>query len=405
MRIKLSRLLFYISFWGLIFYTIVESFTGQWVSNGFIYSYVTHVPTQVVLVKYLAIISLFVLSVYSFSWYNHYVGTVERILDLFLLLYFAFYLLKTVLDHDLLSTLFSSVSVLVICLPIMKYVGMNDDIWTLIRKNIPIVLILSFGCCLVTFFQYIGNFLVYQVGSAPFKMTFGLAITAMWVYCFANFNKAGGMRIYTAFFLLLICALITRSRAWIIQTSALILIYIVNHDDRNHHKIAKFLISVALILLAGVVITYLFPAMTEELVSRAFEDTRSGQYEVFFEQHSPMILLFGGGMDASYHYGGNYNYVFFDNQFMFVAFHYGLLPVISILGTFFNIWKFKPNNFLNSSDYQNIKAAKFCALLLCTVYAGFSVYYQISFGLISFLCFAYFGHSIKNAKINQRISV
>ena len=36
-------------------------------------------------------------------------------------------------------------------------------------------------------------------------------------------------------------------------------------------------------------------------------------------------------INASYSYLGNKNYTYFDNQFMFVMFHYGIFPVIAWL--------------------------------------------------------------------------
>ena len=82
--------------------------------------------------------------------------------------------------------------------------------------------------------------------------------------------------------------------------------------------------GVLLLIIAILGISYIFPEVTGNLFERGFEDTRSGQYIVFFAQHSWSDLICGLGLNATYSYLGNDNYPFFDNQFMFVMFHYGI---------------------------------------------------------------------------------
>ena len=99
------------------------------------------------------------------------------------------------------------------------------------------------------------------------------------------------------------------------------------------------------IVIAIVGISYIFPNITGSLFERGFEDTRSGQYVVFFLNNTHgMILLLGLGLNATYTYLGNDFYPYFDNQFMFIMFHYGILPVISWIVVYCCVFKGKKDN-------------------------------------------------------------
>lgn len=108
------------------------------------------------------------------------------------------------------------------------------------------------------------------------------------------------------------------------------------------------------------------------------EDTRSGQYVIFFAQHSWEDLIFGLGINASYSYLGNKNYTYFDNQFMFVMFHYGIFPVIAWLCAYAST--LKGSKIYNEQSRIVIRAAKFVGFFVLLAYMGVSTYYQIELG-------------------------
>lgn len=121
-------------------------------------------------------------------------------------------------------------------------------------------------------------------------------------------------------------AFITQSRGWVLQTLVLLFVFVAVLGNRNRY--VKFLMGLLLIFIAILGVSYVFPEITGNLFNRGVEDTRSGQYVIFFAQHSWKDLILGLGINASYSYLGNVNYTYFDNQFMFVMFHYGIFPVI-----------------------------------------------------------------------------
>jgi hypothetical protein len=147
------------------------------------------------------------------------------------------------------------------------------------------------------------------------------------------------------------------------------------------------------IVIAIVGISYIFPNITGSLFERGFEDTRSGQYVVFFKQHSWNDLLLGLGLNATYTYLGNDFYPYFDNQFMFIMFHYGILPVISWIVVY--CYVFKGKKIINLKDEVIIRAAKYIGGFALLAYMGLSTYYQIELSYSSVLIMLLLGNAIQ----------
>ena len=148
-----------------------------------------------------------------------------------------------------------------------------------------------------------------------------------------------------------------------------------------------------LIVIAVLGVSYVFPEITGNLFNRGFEDTRSGQYVIFFAQHSWRDLIFGLGINASYSYLGNKNYTYFDNQFMFVMFHYGILPVVAWLCVYASI--LKGSKIYNKQSAIVIQAAKFVGFFVLLAYMGVSTYYQIELGYSSVIVMMLIGKALR----------
>ena len=98
------------------------------------------------------------------------------------------------------------------------------------------------------------------------------------------------------------------------------------------------------------------------------EDTRSGQYEIFFSQVDPLSLVLGNGSTAGYIYGAQSNYLFFDNQFIFLMFHYGLGPALILAYVLLKT--------IVSSDTVNGGSCRFVAVMYLAALLGLSNYYS-----------------------------
>lgn len=88
------------------------------------------------------------------------------------------------------------------------------------------------------------------------------------------------------------------------------------------------LYTIVAVIGAVLVASMVFPDALSTFADRIGEDSRSGQYDTFFSQVDPLSLVLGNGSTAGYVYGTQTNYLFFDNQFMFLMFHYGIIPAL-----------------------------------------------------------------------------
>lgn len=171
----------------------------------------------------------------------------------------------------------------------------------------------------------------------------------------------------------------------------LLFIFVTVLGDRN--RSVKILMGFLLIIITVLGVSYIFPEITGNLFNRGMEDTRSGQYVIFFAQHSWEDLIFGLGINASYSYLGNKNYTYFDNQFMFVMFHYGIFPVIAWLCAYAST--LKGSKIYNEQSRIVIRAAKFVGFFVLLAYMGVSTYYQIELGYSGVIVMMLIGKALR----------
>ena len=116
---------------------------------------------------------------------------------------------------------------------------------------------------------------------------------------FIEFHKKNKRKIiYCNLLFIIAAAFITQSRGWVLQTLVLLFVFVAVLGNRNRY--VKFLMGLLLIFIAILGVSYVFPEITGNLFNRGVEDTRSGQYVIFFAQHSWKDLILGLGINASY---------------------------------------------------------------------------------------------------------
>ena len=164
--------------------------------------------------------------------------------------------------------------------------------------------------------EYITNWNIGLDIKILLKGIFSCWFTSACIMTFIDFHKKNKRKIiYGNLLFIIAAAFITQSRAWVLQTLILLFVFVAVLGNRNRY--VKFLMGLLLIFIVILGVSYVFPEITGNLFNRGVEDTRSGQYVIFFAQHSWKDLIFGLGINASYSYLGNINYTYFDNQFMF----------------------------------------------------------------------------------------
>ncbi len=150
-----------------------------------------------------------------------------------------------------------------------------------------------------------------------------------------------------------------------------------------------FKITVFVIFAAGtalLALSFIYPEVLDSFLNRIGEDTRSNQYEIFYSQVEPASLIFGNGISAGYRYGTNSNYLFFDNQIIYLMFHFGVLAVVPLLYVLLRCL------FGSSKNSQ----CKFVALFYLMAILGLSTYYSYIINVGVVLLFSSFGFALNN---------
>lgn len=233
-----------------------------------------------------------------------------------------------------LDALFGSASTIVFLIPLFFVLGFDSDFLRTIRRIAPWLALLYLSLAawsVLNFYATCGW--GSKIGWYPAREFFASAICFCWFTGLGCFGD-GRMNSYafkiTLASALAVLGILLLVRSWVIQ--ALLLAIAVTIIQQDGSKTTRRVVLVGMGAVAVfVIVSIAFPTVLESFIGRAGEDTRSGQYDTFFSQVDPSSLIFGNGYSASYVYGDNQNYTQFDNQFIYTAFHYGIIPTLVYL--------------------------------------------------------------------------
>ena len=339
--------------------------------------------------------SSIIILVLIFRCFIQYIKKVHAGIRILIISSIFYYLIWTVLalgKAPIQSVFFESISTSVILLPVSSLLGFDDNIWNILENELSRINILLCCCFYIAVFSFWTNYGINWPMNASYKGIFSCWFTSACIMTFIDFPKKDKRKvIYCNLLFIIAAAFITQSRAWVLQTLILLFIFVAVLGNRNRY--VKFLMGFLLIIIAILGVSYVFPEITGNLFNRGFEDTRSGQYVIFFAQHPWEDLIFGLGINASYRYLGNMNYTYFDNQFMFVMFHYGVFPVIVWLCVYAST--LKSSKSYNEQNRIVIQAAKFVGFFVLLAYMGVSTYYQIELGYSGVIVMMLIGKALR----------
>lgn len=139
------------------------------------------------------------------------------------------------------------------------------------------------------------------------------------------------------YMILLLGSLYIQSRSWLLLTLALIVLrrmYIVDiYSPRM--KVFMNIVNaiIAMIGFLGMVLFFgdILIEASNGFIDRIFEDSRSNQYQYFFESVSPSDLILGLGPEATWYWPGRGEYQFFDNGVLWMLFIGGMPIAFSYL--------------------------------------------------------------------------
>jgi hypothetical protein len=288
------------------------------------------------------------------------------------------------------QTGYSPVSILI---PMTILLGFYDGIWDFLKKySFPLaVLFLATGIYAALQFRILYG-LTANMGVSNVKILFiyGFWIGAFYCYAIADCR----VKQYIICVLAVLCALLTVSRGWLIQSLALTLLSI--SLGKSQSKGFKFLKTFVFVLLLLTVLSYAFPNSFSLLLDRLSDDSRSSQYIQFFQQVSFGEILIGKGYGAGYQYFGDIDYKYFDNQFICIMFHYGVLPILYFLYIFTR--PIIENRRIRKQPKGTMRPYEFFLLHWFLAMAGLSVYFTFDLNLCSMILGIYCGHHLKEMR-------
>lgn len=314
-----------------------------------------------------------------------------QVMNIIVLLCYIIWTIYSLKDNSVNEVIFGGISTSIILLTLICPIGYDLKIWHVLENSIMRINFILATVFFILFINYIKNYGLQWPMYASYKGIFNYWITSTWVSTFIfSDNKKMKKILYINNCFIIVAAFITQSRAWVLQTFLLLFIMVLLYDKNS--KIFKSVVSIIIVFTVFILVSYIFPNITGNLFDRGLEDTRSGQFQVFFSQHRVYDLILGLGLNATYKYLGNSFYPYFDNQFMFIMFHYGVIPVIAWFSVYFSL--FKNNSIVKNEELKVVNAGKFVSTFVLMAYLGLSTYYQVEIGYSSVLVMILCGNAI-----------
>ena len=313
--------------------------------------------------------------------------------------------LLAMLDLGISTALYSSNIPFYYLLIFGFFAGRKEELWLTVKKAIlPFTLVYIVAFFYEFAFSYINyGWVIYQNSSVMVYFSNAFWLVATYIYIRIS-EKGNGLLIYLFPVVLLIGAVIIRSRSWVIQSILLLVIAVIGSvfsgKKRSNRFIRSFILIAVFLGIAALVLYGYFGEFVDSVLDKGATDTRTYQYEEIFAQTPWYKWILGQGMTATYHSSVYGDYSFIDNEFVYLSFHYGV---------FFATLYFVPYIVAfvkNLKARKNVPAFLFSfgiILLWLASVNGLSVYNRIFFDVKSFVMPFLAGHICKVANDNLQI--
>lgn len=276
--------------------------------------------------------------------------------------------------------------------------GYEEEIWKLFSKALPILGLIFLALSVKELFEYQMMVGIMSVQRVTYSALLYFFIYAFWLLATSIFINDNAIRTYGALLIvataiLVIMAMIFRSRGWMLQTLTLFIYTVVRNGIRWKDKRKALLFYTVCIAFVIFVFWDMLFYLSGPLRERLFADSRSHQYDVFFQQVDKAQLITGQGINATYSFTGmSTTYRFFDNQFILEMFRYGIVPIL-----IYTIMLIRPLwTAVVHFDWDLLRRSMVIVLWLVAM-AGLSVYFNLNtnihcaamwvvIGRLNFLC-------------------
>ena len=254
----------------------------------------------------------------------------------FLILTVLFYFVKVLLDEGVYSALTSPTTPLVYLLGLAVFVGMDDDVWDAVRRILPL-LIIAYICLLIyEYIMLVARYGIVVVGNSSIIYYYVSLFWCTVIYLTDRIlcNENIGLLQVLLIGFNIIFAVVINSRSWIIQSCIVgAVVYLIGTTQHNFRtKVVRILSLMLVGYLILLLLQNYFSSNLIFLMDKLGRDSRSHQYTDIAAALSILGWLFGNGLGAVYHDSRQGYISNIDNQYIFIAFHYGLILLLQWLG-------------------------------------------------------------------------
>ena len=253
----------------------------------------------------------------------------------FVLLFFGiFWTLLALQKSSIVVSVTSPVSPFIMIMAVLVFIGYDEEMWDGVKKA---VFYSSIPYTLMSLYETVRFLIKFGFGARLMASgaLYGAIVAVFFLYFTLLFNeelvKKHKFILPIQIFILISIMVILQSRSWALHALLLMVIFVYKLS-KNYKNRFVFLIIVGIVALAVFVFASDYiSTISQGLLDRMEQDSRSGQLKAFFSQVSFKDLMLGGGMKVGYSCFGDPNYQFLDNLVLLTMFKYGIIPTLAYL--------------------------------------------------------------------------
>ncbi len=339
--------------------------------------------------------------VWVFSWlprYKYYNKSVQVTVIITVLISFVWMLITLTGSNTIFTIFVRHYSPFMLVFVAALVIGVDETVYNLAVKISKYIMFLSLVLAIYHEISFLAQYgWTIRSQSSAIHVYYWEGVMSWLFYVFNTEPKKDVAIARTGTILYLVAALLTASRSNILIAFLCTFLYYKRSYEHRQLKIGAY-VKIAITVVIGILLFgHFVPEMFQSLLDRLGSDSRSGQYEVFFQQVSLSKLFIGQGVGATYSFSRFENFAYVDNANLVMAFRYGMIPTIGMLLLLVMA--------LVRSYIRKESRSWQIVLVWLLVTNGFSVYlnYKITWGY--FLLWITVGHILNNRRMCGRDSI